>query len=166
MLDYYEKRVLILGCGNILFGDDGFGPAVIEYLQKHYDLPQDVAVIDVGSGVRGVLFNLLLSEIKPQKIIIVDAIDTGRKPGEVFEVAIEDLPKNKVDDFSMHQLPTSNLLRELKVLGQVEVKLIAAQVENIPEMVQPGLSKRLSEAIPIACEIIMSDLSDRSDKSD
>lgn len=34
----YKKSVLVLGCGNILFGDDGFGPAVVEHLQ--FDLGQ------------------------------------------------------------------------------------------------------------------------------
>ena len=31
---YCTKRILVMGAGNILFGDDGFGPAVVEELQK------------------------------------------------------------------------------------------------------------------------------------
>lgn len=159
--DCYTKPVLVLGCGNILFGDDGFGPAVIEYLQKNYKLPEDVCVMDTGTGVREILFNIVLSEKRPKKIIIVDSIDLGqaRKPGEVFEILIEDIPKNKFDDFSLHQVPTSNLLRELEKLCKVEVLIISSQVEKIPDTVEVGLSKNLIEAIPKACEMILKAIS-------
>lgn len=45
--EFCAKRTLILGCGNILFGDDGFGPAVIEYLLSHYDIPDDLSLIHI-----------------------------------------------------------------------------------------------------------------------
>jgi coenzyme F420 hydrogenase subunit delta len=152
----YRKPILVLGCGNVLFGDDGFGPAVIEYLKKNTQLPEDVAVIDAGTGVREILFTLTLSERKPKKIIIVDAVDTSglRRPGEIVELSIEELPENKIDDFSIHQLPTSNLLRELEQECKVQVVIIAAQVESIPNIVKPGLSKSLVNSIPKACQKI------------
>ena len=43
----FEKSILVFGCGNILFGDDGFGPAVVNHLQEKYSLPDDVLVMDV-----------------------------------------------------------------------------------------------------------------------
>ena len=41
-MEMFEKAILIFGCGNILWGDDGFGPAVIECLNEKYHLPDDV----------------------------------------------------------------------------------------------------------------------------
>lgn len=152
--EVYRKPVLVLGCGNVLFGDDGFGPAAVEYFQKHYKVPEDVCVMDAGTGVREILFTIVLGESKPDKIIIVDAVDAKRVPGEVFEVKIDDIPLNKIDDFSLHQLPTSNLLKELAELCGVEVKIIAAQIEGIPELVRPGLSMPLEKALPRACAMI------------
>jgi len=157
----YRKPILILGCGNILFGDDGFGPAVIEHLLKNYEIPEEVCVMDVGTGVREIFFTIILSEAKPRRIIIVDSVDAGRPPGEIFEIPIEDIPKNKIDDFSLHQLPTSNLLRELRDFGGVEVSIISGQVESIPKAVKPGLSKSLSASIPEACQMIMAHLNKR-----
>ncbi len=150
----YQKSTLILGCGNTLFGDDGFGPAVIDYLEKHYTVPQDVSILDVGTGAREVLFTIVLVEEKPERIIVIDALDCGKKPGEIFIVPVENLPEKKIDDFSLHQLPTSNLLKELKDLCQVEVVLVAAQPESIPETVQSGLSKNLQDTVPKVGEYI------------
>ena len=153
--DCYRKPILVLGCGNILFGDDGFGPAVIEYLKKNLEIPEHVCIMDTGTGVREILFTLILGEKKPEKIIIVDSVDSGRSPGEIFEISIDNIPKNKINDFSLHQLPTSNLLKELQELCKVDVTIIAAQVESIPEMVKTGLSKVLIDSIPKACKMIM-----------
>ncbi len=153
--DCYKKPILVLGCGNVLFGDDGFGPAVIEYLEQNYKIPEDVCLMDTGTGVREILFTIILSEKKARKIIIVDSVDVGRSPGEIVEISIDDIPKNKIDDFSIHQLPTSNLLKDLQNLCKVEVIIIAAQVENIPKMVKPGLSESLVNSIPKTCEMII-----------
>ena len=154
--EYYTKEILVLGCGNVLFGDDGFGPEVVQYLEKNYDLPDNVCVLNVGTSVRKILFDVVLAEKKPEKIIIIDAVGVeGKKPGELFEIPVEDLPDNKTDDFSMHQLPTSNLLKDLSNFAEVEIIIIAAQPKNIPEMVSPGLSDVLVESRSGACEMTM-----------
>ncbi|UCG71113.1 MAG: coenzyme F420-reducing hydrogenase, FrhD protein [Thermoplasmata archaeon] len=155
MPEYHGKSVLILGCGNILFGDDGFGPAVVEELEREYDIPDHVYVINAGLSVRELLFNITLDEEKPDRIIIVDAVDFGSTPGELFEIDLDEIPENKIDDFSMHQMPTSNLLRELRDLCGVDVRILSCQVVKIPEFVEPGLSDTLKNKVKEACELIV-----------
>ena len=155
MTDYWNKEILVLGCGNVLFGDDGFGPEVVEHLQKNFEIPPEACVINAGLSVRDILFNIVLSKQRPKKIIIVDAVDAGRTPGEVFELDISEIPEKKIDDFSMHQLPTSNLLKELKNMCGVDVKIISVQIQNIPDEVSPGLTKVVRDSIPAVCERIL-----------
>lgn len=152
--DYYQKATLILGVGNILFGDDGFGPAVAEYLQEHGRASADVAILDIGTGVREILFNIILSEKRPDRIVIVDALECGREPGEVFLVSVEEIPEKKSHDFSVHMMPTLNMLKELRDLCHVEVVILAAQPEGIPEMVHSGLSAKMEKAVPEAARYI------------
>jgi coenzyme F420 hydrogenase subunit delta len=150
--DFCSKPTLVLGCGNTLFGDDGFGCAVIDHIQDRYVVPDDVCLCDTGTGVRKLLFTLCLSPVRPARIVIVDAIDAGRAPGEVFEINPADIPVAKQDDFSLHQLPTSNLLRELQHTCAVEVRVLACQTGPLPEQVQQGLSEAVSSAVPRAAE--------------
>jgi len=152
--EWYDKSVLILGCGNILIGDDGFGPAVAQLLQSDFEVPADVCVFDAGTSVREILFDTVLSEKKPSKIVIVDAMDCGREPGELFMLDIDALPKVKIDDFSMHQIPTSNLLRELRDHCGIEVIVIGCQVANTSNSVNPGLSKPVEATVKTAAELI------------
>jgi coenzyme F420 hydrogenase subunit delta len=153
--EYVKKRVLILGVGNILFGDDGFGPTAADYLLKNCKIPDDVYVIDVGIGAGDVLFTVALSQEKPEKIIVLDAVDLKRKPAEIFELSIDELPANKITDFSMHLFPATNLLKELRDQMGVEVVILACQAERIPDAVSPGLSDSVKRALPKAAEMAL-----------
>ena len=153
--DFCKKSTLILGCGNKLFGDDGFGCAVIEYVAAHHQVPETVCLLDVGTGIRNVLFTLCLSPMRPRLIVILDAIDLGRAPGEVFEILCSEIPLAKLDDFCLHQLPTSNLLRELEEMCGVEIKLLVCQTGPLPEQVYEGLSQDVRLSVPKAAEYLI-----------
>ena len=55
-------EIVIAGCGNPLFADDGFGPAVIEEMQK-LSLPDNVTIVDAGLGGPHFIFTLLDPEV-------------------------------------------------------------------------------------------------------
>lgn len=151
---YCRARVLILGVGNALFGNDGFGPEVIDYLSHHFTITDDVYAIDVGTGARKVLFTVSLSETRPEEIVIVDAVDWGQEIGLVSEIPVESLPVTKVDDFSLHQVPTSNMLRELQDDCGVKVSVIVCDVGEIPQMIEPGLTSTIEAAVIVAAQKI------------
>ena len=150
--DFCRASTLVLGCGNILFGDDGFGCAVVEYVNEHYCVPDDVCLLEAGTGVRKLLFTLTLSPVRPERLLIVDAFDAGRASGEFFEINPAEIPAIKLDDFSMHQIPTSNLLRELQESCGLEVRVLACQTGPLPEEIAPGLSPAVEAAVPQAAE--------------
>ncbi|MHC4536826.1 MAG: hydrogenase maturation protease [Planctomycetota bacterium] len=152
--EWYDKSILILGCGNVLLEDDGFGPAVAQQLQRDFTIPSDVCVLDTGTSVREILFDTILSDKKPSKIVIIDAMDCGLEPGELFNMDIDSYPEVKLDDFSLHQVPTSNLLRELRDLCGIEIVVVACQVAGACDSVNPGLSEPVNKAVGQAVEMI------------
>lgn len=152
----FSKRVLVMGCGNILFGDDGFGPAVAEYILEKMDVPDDVCVADVGTAAAKLLFTLLPSETVPERIIIVDAVSLrGRIPGEIFEVGLDNLPEGKIGAYSIHQFPDVNLLKELRNERGVKIWILACSVESIPKEVELGLSLSVKKAVPKAARMVI-----------
>jgi coenzyme F420 hydrogenase subunit delta len=153
--DFCRKPILVLGIGNILFGDDGFGCELVAYVEKHHAIPEAVCLLDAGTSVRKLLFTLCLSPIRPRRLLILDSIDAGRSPGEIFEIDPAKIPPVKLDDFSIHQLPTSNLLRELQESCGVEVRVFACQTGPLPEEISPGLSPPVQSALPSAAEWLM-----------
>jgi len=160
------SSIVIFGCGNLLMGDDGFGPAVIEELHAHHDLPDSVEAVDAMTGIREYLFDYLLSEEgRPQHIIILDAVDfENRKPGELFYIESSSIPAKKIHDFSLHQFPTVNLLQELEQHTGIRVTILAAQAEYIPSEIEPGLTPSMKSAVSQACEKILHLLSNEQNE--
>jgi coenzyme F420 hydrogenase subunit delta len=161
-----QKKIstVIFGCGNVVMGDDGYGPAVVDELNSRYQLPEGVEAIDVGTCIREHLFDYVLSaEGRPDRIIVLDAVDfPDRKPGDVFLMDTSAIPPKKIHDFSLHQFPTVNLLVELEQHTGVRVFIVAAQVECIPDEITPGLSPAMSAAVSVACEKVLQILSEKS----
>lgn len=156
-LPYLDKPCLVMGCGNPLLGDDGFGPEVIRHLEAHYGLPDFVHAMDVGTSIRDLLFDLLLTPDRPDRLIVVDAMDLGDvKPGTIREIGIDRMQAAKIVDYSLHQFPTTNMLQELAEGTEMEVRLLVVQVAHLPETVQPGLSRPVRRAVEPMCGRILS----------
>lgn len=91
-------EVLVIGCGNILRGDDAVGPVLIRYL---WDLgvPASVRMVDGGTAGMDVAFQMRGAG----RVVIVDASSTGETPGTIFRVPgheLADLPT--VDGLHTH----------------------------------------------------------------
>ncbi len=157
--DFLKKPILILGCGNILFGDDGFGPAVIEHLETHHSLPENVLAIDIGTGIKEFLFDLIMAPVKPERIFILDAISQSeRKAGELFEIRLERFRDGKGGDRLFHQFPSLDQLQQLGGLTGVDIRILAVQTKEIPDSVRPGLSPEVQEAVPRAGEWLIKEI--------
>jgi coenzyme F420 hydrogenase subunit delta len=153
---HLTKPCLIFGCGNPLFGDDGFGAEVIEHLSAHHEMPRHVACLDIGTAIRDLLFDILLSPKKPEQIIIVDAMNlAGGVPGQIYEIDVDQIQAEKISDFSLHQFPTTNMLKEIKEGTDIEVRVLVAQTAEVPDEVRPGLSPAVAAAVPVMCRRIM-----------
>lgn len=147
--------VVILGCGNDLLGDDGFGPAVIARLVEN-GLPSPISARDVGTAVREHLLDYLMAPtLRPDLLIVVDADpDEGGVDGHIRLCGPEDLPARKIHDFSLHQFPTVNLLRELHAQTGIRVILLLARITPPIAVDGPGLSPPLRAAVDRACAAI------------
>lgn len=144
----FNSRVVVFGCGNTLYGDDALGPRVIQALQEKGGLGKDVALIDAGTSIRALLFDLILSDQHPERVIIVDSSTDGEvPPGEIREIDIHEVDPKKIADFSMHQFPTTNLLKELQESTDVELNILVVQAGFIPEKMQEILSPEVEQAI-------------------
>ena len=147
----YDAEVLVVGCGNVLFKDDGFGPACIEELEKQLDkrpLPENTMPIDAGTSAPHYLFSLPNPMWK--KIIILDIANFGGKPGDIKILSKEEVPQGKYQD--PHSVSVADPLDELE---EVEIIIVACQPEKVSSpFVEYGLSDSVREAIPKALDIV------------
>jgi len=145
----FEKRVMVFGCGNILRGDDGLGPAVVNMLEEQGGLPDDVGLLDIGTSIRQVLLDMLLMDPKPKRIIVVDAVtEPSRNPGEFWEIDVDMMSPKKIKDFSLHQFPSVNLLKDIKEQTGTDVNILVVQTGCIPEEITDQLTPEVAAALP------------------
>jgi len=143
-------EIVIVGCGNPLFADDGFGPAVAEEMMK-LSLPDNVKVEDGGLGAPHFIFTLLDPEVT-KRLIIIDIADFGAEPGSIAKFRIEDLPPGSYRD--AHSWDLTEPLERIK--DQIDITVIGCQQKYVsdPEM-EIGLSDEVSKAIPKTVRIVL-----------
>ena len=142
----YNHENLIVGCGNILYGDDGFGVEVIRYMKEHdMELPGDTILIDAGTSAPHYIFTLPEDEWK--NIIIIDIAQLDKKAGSIEVLELEDVLEDE-RYMDVHGISATQPLHDLK--DNVNIRIIACQNENIPDEMEIGLSENVEKSIPLA----------------
>jgi hydrogenase maturation protease len=80
------ENTVIIGCGNLLRGDDGVGPILIRRLWE-LGVPEGIVLVDGGTAGMDVAFKMRGAE----RVIIVDASRSGAEPGALYQVPGEEL---------------------------------------------------------------------------
>ncbi len=136
------SRVLVAAVGNVLRGDDGFGPAVAARLPP---LPEGAEVIETGIGGVALLQELLAG---CDGLILIDAVDRGAPPGTVFLIEPEVGEAEHVPD--LHLANPERVLTMAKTLGCLppRVLIVGCQPADVDE-----LDERLSPPVERAVEV-------------
>lgn len=120
-----NKKVVVLGVGNEVRGDDGLGPAVCKALADING--RDIKIVDgseVPENVSGVI-----KEFEPDLLLVIDAADFGGRPGETRRVCGGDIEGMS---FSTHSLPINVLTDFLREdLPDLEVVFILVQAADV-----------------------------------
>jgi hydrogenase maturation protease len=136
------SRILVAGVGNVLRGDDGFGPAVVSRLG---DLPEGVEVVETGIGGVALLQELLAG---CDGLVLVDAVDEGRPPGTVAVIEPEVEEAEHVAD--VHLVNPQRVLAMAKAMGALprQVRIVGCQA-GLDELGAP-LSPPVQAAVDAA----------------
>jgi coenzyme F420 hydrogenase subunit delta len=147
------SEIVIVGCGNPLFGDDGFGPAVIEEMEK-LTLPDNVTIQDGGAGAPHYIFNFLDPDVT-KKLIVVDIADFNAKPGTISKISGRDLkPGAYIDPHSWDGV--DQLCRISEKIDTIVVICQPLKVlDKGNEEVFMELSEAVRNAIPRAVQVIL-----------
>jgi hydrogenase maturation protease len=114
------RRVLILGIGNILWGDEGFGVRAVEAFHRRYALPEHVTVLD--GGTQGLYLVQYVREA--DDLLVFDAIDYGLEPGTLKIVRDGEVPKfTGSKKMSLHQTGFQEVLSAADLLGDYPSRL-------------------------------------------
>ena len=140
-------RILVLGLGNDILGDDAVGLLAARRLRAL--LPETVDVVESGGGG----LDLLDALEGYERALLLDAILTGKHPpGTILEFSAEDFKKDDAPSPHYAGLPTVIQLAEsLGICFPTIFQIVAVEVEN-PYEVLEGLSKPVEASLPAVIE--------------
>jgi hydrogenase maturation protease len=142
-----DPRIVVLGVGNILFGDEGFGVRVIEKMRDSYEFPEAVSLVD--GGVLGL--NLLGTISVADHLIVVDAIRNNGKPGEVHRLEGDQIPRRILAKNSLHQVDLLEALTLCQALDKVPQTVIIGveplDIETLQVEMTPVIQSKVDEMI-------------------
>jgi hydrogenase maturation protease len=108
-----KSRLLVLGLGNVLLGDDGLGAAAIAAIERDWRLPTGVRLAD--GGTLGLSLLGLVAETR--RLIIVDAVRMDALPGTLVRLDGSDVMDAVRDRLSPHQVGVADLLDAARLVG-------------------------------------------------
>jgi len=143
------NRVLILGVGNLLAGDEGAGIHAVARLEEA-PLPAHVTLLDGGTGG----FQLLSLFREYPEIILIDAALDGQPPGTVT-VREPRFARDFPPSLSAHDIGLRDLIQSAELLGPLpRIHLITVSIEKIPAL-SLGLSGPVRRALPAVEEAVL-----------
>jgi len=146
-----SPRVLVLGIGNPLLGDDGIGLRMLDALEARGPWPDNVRLVDGGTWG----MSLLPDVIDAERLLVLDAVTTGREPGAIVRGEDDAVPRLYSRPPSPHQVDLREVLAAAELLGALPSPLVVVGVE--PEAIAPddlriGLSPAAEGALARAVD--------------
>lgn len=108
-----EKKILILGIGNTLLTDEGFGVHALHYLEEHYDWPSNVRLLDGAT-----LGLMLMPEIMESDLVVILDIALGDKDAGTIYIGEKDMLGKALSlPDSLHQTDLKDIFISCELAG-------------------------------------------------
>lgn len=144
-----NKKINVLGLGNTILGDEGFGVEAVRYLESNFKLSPEVNIID--GGTQGLY---LLDYIESTDcLMIFDAVIPQSYEFKVYVYRNDDLPTFIHRKLSAHQMGLSELLSVAKLHGKVPNEIALIGVPPVSLDMNVGLTDKVRSLVPAAAEI-------------
>ena len=147
---------LVLGIGNVLWADEGFGVRCVESLHSRYLFPDDVCVMD--GGTQGIF---LLPWVRSAKrLLIFDAIDFGLEPATLKLIVGDDVPRYMgAKKVSMHQAGFQEVLSSAQLTGEFpdQIALVGVQPKLLNDYggsLTPPVKAQVAPAVDVALDVL------------
>lgn len=134
-----DRKVVLMGVGNVLRGDDAFGITLAERIEHKiapkvfvtHDLPEDYAV--------------KAADLRPDLVLVLDAMDFGGEPGDTHLVAARDVPPTP----GMTHRPSLEMMAKfLELDADADTWVLGVQ----PDLTRLDLGLPLSEPVERALD--------------
>ena len=149
-----KKHITILGLGNILLADEGFGVHFIRYFEDRYILPENVEIVD--GGVMG--YVLLDIFDRSDLIIVVDCIKLDDEPGSIYRFTHEEFITKLPPPTSAHEVKFSDVLIKAEMIGELPEMVFLCIVPKEFKDMDLEMTRDLKNRLPVMESFLIKEL--------
>lgn len=151
-----QRRIVVLGVGNLLWADEGFGVRCVEALGAGWELPPDVEVMDGGTLGLALVPELL----DASHVLLFDAVAHRGEPGSLIVARDDEIPAlmggNKM---SLHQVGMNDILASLELLGHKPECFTVVGIKPVQLADYGGsLTEPVRAQVPVALQLGIEEL--------
>ena len=136
--------VTVLGIGNIILRDEGFGVRAMEYLNEHFRFPPEVQLLDGGTLGPELLHFITGTE----KLLILDAVAGDAAPGTVYRFENDAVMAHFQEKMSSHEIGIQDVLAWLTVTDRAIPNVIVLGMQPYEVAAGLALSSEMAAALP------------------
>ena len=147
-------QILILGIGNVLWADEGFGVRCVETLADRYAFPANVRLLD--GGTQGLYLLPFMEEA--DALIVFDAVDYGLPPGSLKLVENDQVPAFMgAKKMSLHQTGFQDVIATAQLMGYCPTQMLLigcqpVELEDYGGGLRPAVAAQIDPAIAVALD--------------
>jgi len=150
-------EILLMGVGNVLYGDEGVGVVLVQRLKEKYTFPARLEIVDGGT----LAWNLLPLLAGREHVVLVDAV--AAEVGEIYRFTLHDIPSAiQYGKLSSHEWEMPELLRAMELHGDPPpTTFIAMGVSALAEVsanLQTQLSPRIEQRMEALEQVVLQTL--------
>ena len=149
-----QISVLVLGIGNLVMSDDAVGVLVAQRLQQGYRFADNVEIVDGGT----LGLDLLPKLENITNLILIDAVETGKKAGTCVRLCGQDLPIALQTKVSPHQMGLKDLLAVSELMGHSPKEMVLIGVQPGSIEMEIGLTPEVQAQFETLISSVLTEL--------
>ena len=139
-----KDRITILGLGNILLQDEGFGVHFVRWFENNYRVPENVRIVEGGTLGYGLLDTVCSCD----RLLVIDVIKANEEPGSVYRFTKEEVDAHMLEPTSAHEVSFHDVLCKAELIDELpEVIFICIVPYKYKDMgleLTPSIRKKFS----------------------
>jgi hydrogenase maturation protease len=156
MIEQEEKKITVLGLGNILLRDEGFGVHFVNWFAGKYRVGDDVRILDGGT----LGYRLLDTVTSASRLIVIDVIKLHEEPpGAIYRFTHEELKLRMPDPTTAHEVEFPHVLSMAELMDECpEVVFLCIVPEKYGGDMELEMTPLMRESFPKMERLLLKEL--------
>jgi len=149
-----NNHITVLGLGNILLGDEGFGVHFVRWFENNYQVPDGVDIVEGGT----LGYRLLDTICSCNQLIVIDVIKIKDRPGSIYRFTKEAMEMELPPPTSAHEVSFWDVLCKAELIEESPAVIFLCIVPQKYGDMDLEITPLMKDKFPYMEELLLKEL--------